>query len=58
VQNEDAFAQALSVLVDNKEWRKELGEQALQTVATSYSVEKMARQIEKVYIDVFEGSYI
>ena len=56
VRNEDALAETLSKLIDDKVWRRELGEQAKQTVTANYSAEKMTRQIEKLYLDVLHNS--
>lgn len=51
VQNEDALSKAVSNLVNNKFLRTRLGEEARKTVSSRFDVEKMTRQIEKVYLD-------
>lgn len=50
----DALGQAISQLLDDDEWRLELGERARQRVANEFTVAKMVQKTFDLYQDVME----
>ena len=52
MQNSEEFAEALMMLLSNKEKRKDLGKSAYETFKKKYSADIMTKRYEKYYMDL------